>query len=186
MSPNTTTGNATLHFDPALDNPHLLAPTVLTAVLAVKDAALQSDLLVAEIDPQFANGEKLCEQYAIPTNEGANCIIISARRGQNNQLAACVAPVGTKVDLNGIIKKILNARRISLAPLELVLKETQMEYGSITPIGLPESWPILIDEAVATANRVVLGSGKLNAKISLSGKTLIQLTHDSEVHKLSK
>jgi len=34
-----------------------------------------------------------------------------------------------------------------------------MEYGGITPIGLPADWPILIDEAVVAADRVVIGSG---------------------------
>ena len=35
-----------------------------------------------------------------------------------------------------------------------------MEYGGITPIGLPDDWPVLVDAAVAAAPAVVVGSGR--------------------------
>jgi prolyl-tRNA editing enzyme YbaK/EbsC (Cys-tRNA(Pro) deacylase) len=50
-----------------------------------------------------------------------------------------------------------------------------MEFGGITPIGLPVDWPILIDDAVVTADRVVIGSGLRRSKISLPGAALAEL-----------
>ena len=50
-----------------------------------------------------------------------------------------------------------------------------MESGGITPLGLPADWPILIDAAVAAAERVVIGSGVRRSKISLPGAALAQL-----------
>ena len=52
---------------------------------------------------------------------------------------------------------------------------TGMEYGGITPIGLPESWPVLVDEAVAAAPFVVIGSGLRRSKLALSGAALARL-----------
>jgi prolyl-tRNA editing enzyme YbaK/EbsC (Cys-tRNA(Pro) deacylase) len=50
-----------------------------------------------------------------------------------------------------------------------------MESGGITPLGLPSDWPILIDAAVAAADRVVIGSGVRRSKISLPGAALAEL-----------
>jgi prolyl-tRNA editing enzyme YbaK/EbsC (Cys-tRNA(Pro) deacylase) len=50
-----------------------------------------------------------------------------------------------------------------------------MEYGGITPVGLPEGWPILVDEAVAAAPQAVIGSGLRTSKILLPGKALAGL-----------
>ena len=40
---------------------------------------------------------------------------------------------------------------------------------------VPADWPILIDAAVAAAERVVIGSGVRRSKISLPGAALAQL-----------
>jgi prolyl-tRNA editing enzyme YbaK/EbsC (Cys-tRNA(Pro) deacylase) len=50
-----------------------------------------------------------------------------------------------------------------------------MEYGGITPIGLPEGWPVLVDAAVAAAGPVVVGSGLRASKLELPGEALSDL-----------
>ena len=52
---------------------------------------------------------------------------------------------------------------------------TSMEYGGITPIGLPDAWPILVDEAVVAAGEVVIGSGLRGSKILLPATELLSL-----------
>ena len=52
---------------------------------------------------------------------------------------------------------------------------TGMEYGGITPLGLPESWPLLVDAAVAAAPAVVIGSGLRASKLALPGALLAAL-----------
>jgi prolyl-tRNA editing enzyme YbaK/EbsC (Cys-tRNA(Pro) deacylase) len=47
-----------------------------------------------------------------------------------------------------------------------------MEYGGITPIGLPESWPILIDRRVVETEIVVIGSGVRRSKLLVPGHVL--------------
>ena len=63
-------------------------------------------------------------------------------------LAACVVLSTTRVDVNGVVRRRLGARKASFAPMDLAVGETGMEYGGITPIGLPASWPVLVDAAV--------------------------------------
>ena len=50
-----------------------------------------------------------------------------------------------------------------------------MEYGGITPIGLPAPWPVLVDRAVLDRDVVVIGSGLRRSKIALPAAALAQL-----------
>jgi prolyl-tRNA editing enzyme YbaK/EbsC (Cys-tRNA(Pro) deacylase) len=79
------------------------------------------------------------------------------------------------MDINGIVRRTLDARKVSFAPKDEVLSATQMEYGGITPVGLPAGWPILLDERVANAPRMIVGAGTTKAKLSLPGRALAEL-----------
>ena len=81
----------------------------------------------------------------------------------------------TRVDVNGLAKRHLGASKISFAAMDAATAASDMEFGGITPIGLPADWPILVDDAVVAADRVVIGSGLRRSKISLPGATLAQL-----------
>ena len=50
-----------------------------------------------------------------------------------------------------------------------------MEYGGITPLGLPAGWPVLVDAAVADTPHLVIGSGVRHSKLILPGKLLASL-----------
>ncbi|MFA6160806.1 MAG: YbaK/EbsC family protein [Patescibacteria group bacterium] len=165
-----------LDLEPAIKRLDLLAPPVSHTIQNWTGSTSVSDIWVAEIDPKYMDGVDLCKHYGIDQENGANCVIIEAVRGTEKTLAACLIPVNcTKADFNSIVRKHLNARRVSLASLDDVLKITKMEYGSITVVGLPESWPILIDPSVASLNRVIIGAGLQKSKLSLPGKALLEL-----------
>jgi prolyl-tRNA editing enzyme YbaK/EbsC (Cys-tRNA(Pro) deacylase) len=50
-----------------------------------------------------------------------------------------------------------------------------MEYGGITPVGLPPDWPVLVDDAVVAAGDVVIGSGVRRSKLLLPADALTEL-----------
>ena len=52
---------------------------------------------------------------------------------------------------------------------------TGMEYGGITPVGLPPDWPIFVAGQVAAAGPVVIGSGLRRSKLRLDGALLADL-----------
>ena len=80
----------------------------------------------------------------------ANCVVVAGRRGGESRFAACVVLATTRADVNGAVRRRLDARKASFAPMDLAVAETGMEYGGITPLGLPGDWPLLVDEAVVT------------------------------------
>lgn len=164
-----------LNFRPAFKYPELVTPTITTALSNWKGATSVEEILVTEINPDFMMGEVFSREYDIPTTEGANCLIVEGTRSNKKTYAACLVPVNSRINFKDIVRKQLDARTVSLAPLDYVLKETQMEYGSITVIGLPPAWPILIDSSLITLPRVIIGGGLAKSKLSLPGKVLPEI-----------
>ena len=164
-----------LHIVPALDRPDLLASPVAGALARWKNAVPATEIGVAEIDPELADTAAFCERYGIALSESANCVVVAARRGGDTRLAACMVLATTRADVNGLVRRQLDARKASFAPVDVAVAETGMEYGGITAMGLPDGWPILVDAAVAAAPRVVVGSGVRRSKLALPGAALAGL-----------
>ena len=132
-------------------------------------------VLVAEIDSKLADTAGFCEHYNIGMDVSANCVIIEAKRADKTWYAACLVLATGRADINGIVRKHLGAKKLSFAPTEAAVSLTKMEFGGITPIGLPKDWPILVDESVATKECAVIGSGIRGSKLLVSGKLLASL-----------
>ncbi|MGH7707135.1 MAG: YbaK/EbsC family protein [Vulcanimicrobiaceae bacterium] len=166
-------GNLRAH--PATERPDLLAPSVVVALRDWRGSMSPEAFLVAEIDPDLADTAAFCERYDVPLDRSANCVILAARREGRSWFAACVVLATTRADVNGLAKRHLGASKISFASMDAATSASAMEFGGITPIGLPADWPILIDEAVAATDRVIVGSGIRRSKISLPGAALAEL-----------
>jgi prolyl-tRNA editing enzyme YbaK/EbsC (Cys-tRNA(Pro) deacylase) len=168
-----TIGN--LPAEPARARPDLLAPPVAAAIAGWRGEVSPETFFVAEIDPQLADTAAFCERYGVRPDRSANCVVLAARREGRAWFAACVVLATTRADVNNLAKKHLGAAKISFAATEAATAASGMEYGGITPLGLPPDWPVLIDEAVAAADRVVIGSGVRRSKISLPGPALAEV-----------
>src|SRR5262245_547060 len=145
-----------LHLEPARERPDLLAPPVAAAVQGWDGAVPAGGLLVAEIDPEVADTAAFCARYGVSPQDSANCVVVAARRGGATRLAACVVLATTRADVNGLVRRHLRARRASFAPVDVAVQASGMEYGGITPVGLPGDWPLLVDAAVVARDRVVV------------------------------
>jgi prolyl-tRNA editing enzyme YbaK/EbsC (Cys-tRNA(Pro) deacylase) len=162
----------TLSFKPVLDAPNLVAPPVLAALRTLPDAG---QIQVAPIDPALADTAAFCAQYGVPLEESVNCVVIAAKRGGETGYAACMVAATTRADVNGLVRRHLGARKASFGPMDTVTSLTDMEYGGITPIGLPGGWPVLVDASVAKLPSIVVGSGIRGSKLRLPGALLAAL-----------
>ncbi|MFC5747769.1 YbaK/EbsC family protein [Actinomadura rugatobispora] len=158
-----------LEWGPAAERPGLLAGPVAAVIGARPEAR------VAEIDPELADTAAFCERYGVPPEASANCVVVAAKRGGEVTYAACMVPATGRADVNGVVRRHLGARKVSFAPMAEATSLTSMEYGGITPVGLPSGWPILVDEAVAATPEVVIGSGVRRSKLLLPGKAVADL-----------
>ena len=159
---------------PALSRPDLLAPPVARALAALGEAEA-AGIGVAEIDPEAADTAAFCERYGVSPAESANCVVISGKRGGETRYAACVILATTRADVNNVARRELDVRKASFAAMDAAVAESGMEYGGITPLGLPAGWPVLVDAAAAGTPFVVIGSGVRRSKLVLAGKLLASL-----------
>ena len=130
---------------------------------------------MAPIDPALADTAAFCEAYDVEPAASANCVVVTGKRAGEQRWAAAIVLATTRADVNGVVRRRLDVRKVSFAPMDEAVRITGMEYGGITPIGLPAGWPILIDSAVAAAGPVVIGSGIRGSKIILDGADLGRL-----------
>ncbi|BCJ53220.1 hypothetical protein Asp14428_46950 [Actinoplanes sp. NBRC 14428] len=129
-------------------------------------------VLVAPIKADLADTAAFCEAYGVGLEISANCVIVAGKRGDVTRYAACVVLATTRADVNGVVRRHLDARKASFAPMDDAVRLTGMEYGGITPIGLPKDWPVLVDARVAAAPHVIIGSGVRHSKIAIAGPAL--------------
>jgi prolyl-tRNA editing enzyme YbaK/EbsC (Cys-tRNA(Pro) deacylase) len=161
-----------LTYHTALSRPGLLAAPVAEALRTLPWA---DQVRVAAIDPALSDTAQFCEAYGVTPEESVNCVVIVAKRGGDVTYAACMVAATTRANVNGLVRQHLGARKASFGPVDVITSMTGMEYGGITPIGLPGSWPVLVDDRVAKTPSVVIGAGIRGAKLCLPGSLLAEL-----------
>lgn len=167
-----------LEWVPVAERPGLLASPVAAAVAQLPSAR------VAEIDPELADTAAFCEAYGSAPEHSANCVLVSGRRGGETRRAAVLVLATDRADINNVVRRHIDARKISFTKVDEAVELTGMEYGGITPVGLPADWPVLVDEAVAAAGEVVIGSGIRGSKLLVDAAELAALP-SSEVLALT-
>jgi prolyl-tRNA editing enzyme YbaK/EbsC (Cys-tRNA(Pro) deacylase) len=162
----------TLVARPALDVPDLLAAPVAELLRSWPYA---DRVAVAEIDPTLADTAALVEAHDVPADASANCVVVGGRREGVERIAACVVLATTRADVNGAVRRLLDVRKASFLPTDRAVELTDMEYGGITPVGLPAAWRILVDARVRAVPLAVIGSGVRRSKLLLPGALLAEL-----------
>ncbi|WP_328483226.1 YbaK/EbsC family protein [Streptomyces sp. NBC_00377] len=167
------------NFDTAVPVPDCLdelTRPVADAVRRWSGSVPADQLLHVDTEPEWADTAVFVEQYGRDLLErSANCVVVAGKRGGGTTLAACVVLSTTRVDVNGVVRRRLGARKASFAAMDTAVGETGMEYGGITPIGLPAGWPVLVDPAVVDLPYVLVGSGRRRGKLLVPGKALAEL-----------
>lgn len=173
--------------EPALLHPDLLAAPTLSTLRAwaAIDSRVAHDVRVVRIDPRLADTAALVAAYDLDLERSVNCVVVVGRRDGEERAAGVCVRASTRADVNNAVKRLLDVRKATFLAMERAVEETGMEYGGITPIGLPGGWRALLDRsAVATSEDVVIGSGVRHSKLVLPGELLADLP-DAEVADVS-
>lgn len=171
--------------EPALDRPDLLAEPVAAALRALP-AEQAADCLVAAIDPELADTAAFCAAYGSPLEASANCVVVAGARSGERRYAACVVLATTRADVNTVVRRRLDVRKASFAPMDEAVALTGMAYGGITPFGVPADWPVLVDTAVLATPAVVVGSGVRASKLLVPGAVLGELPGAEAIEGLGR
>jgi prolyl-tRNA editing enzyme YbaK/EbsC (Cys-tRNA(Pro) deacylase) len=156
----------------ALERTDLLAAPVAAALASWPRA---DGVAVVEIDPAIADTAAMSEAYGLSMETGANCILVAGRRDGVERIAACLVRADTRLDVNSVVKRILDVRKASFLPMDRATEESAMEYGGITPVGLPDEWRLLVDARVTDIDVAIIGSGVRRSKLLVPGALLAEL-----------
>jgi prolyl-tRNA editing enzyme YbaK/EbsC (Cys-tRNA(Pro) deacylase) len=126
---------------------------------------------VMECDPALADTAAFVEAYGVPLERSANTIV-AASKGAEPIYVACVVLATTSLDVNRVVRREMGVRKASFAGPDPVRELTGMEIGGVTPFGLPEDLPVLVDSRVMEPDWIVLGGGNRSSKLRVSPSIL--------------
>ena len=179
---------AEIGWQPALERTDLLAAPVAAALRALETSSDGAHLVrqaqVVPIDPQYSDTDALNAHYALDPEATGNCVLVAGKRTGQERIAACGVRAPDFADVNHVVKKRIDVRKASFLPVERAVEMSGMEYGGITPVGLPEDWRLFIDGAVADRATVLIGSGVRHSKILVPGALLVALPGAERVENL--
>lgn len=168
---------------PALEHPELLAAPVVAGLAAWPGA---EGIAVVEIDPAMADTAAMSEAYEVPMSIGANCVLVAGRRDGEERIAACLVRADTRADVNNLVKRALDVRKCSFLPMDRAVEESGMEYGGITPVGLPAGWRVLVDSKVLDIEATIIGSGVRRSKLLVPGALFASMPRAEIVDDLGR
>ena len=129
------------------------------------------DFEVMPCDPALADTAAFVEAYGVPLDRSANTIVV-ASKGAEPSYVVCVLLATTSLDVNNVVRREMRVRKASFAGADPVRALTGMEIGGVTPFGLPDGLPVLVDARVMDQDWIVLGGGNRSSKLKLAPNAL--------------
>ncbi len=129
---------------------------------------------VVPCDPALADTAAFCERYGYSPEDSANTIVVASKR-EPRRYVACVVLATTRLDVNGAVKRPLDAGKVSFASAEETAAMTGMELGGVTALALPPDLPLWVDAAVMARPRIILGGGSRSMKIHVGPEVFLGL-----------
>jgi prolyl-tRNA editing enzyme YbaK/EbsC (Cys-tRNA(Pro) deacylase) len=146
-------------------------PSLLHPAVRERLAGLDIDFEVMACDPALADTAAFVEAYGVPLERSANTILV-ASKGASPTYVACVLLATTSLDVNNVVRREMGARKASFARADPVRELTGMEIGGVTPFGLADDLPVLVDVRVMEPDWIVLGGGNRSSKLRIAPSAL--------------
>ena len=154
---------------PAHLHPDLMAASTAAAIADIPEA------MVFTIDPADADTMTLTSKLDLPLAASGNAVLVTGFRAGEARHCCCMTPADRRVDVNHAVKRTLDVRKCSFASMEDACEASGMEYGGITPFGLPADWPVWLDSHIADLDWVLIGSGIRASKLIVPGNAFLRL-----------
>lgn len=135
-------------------------------------------------DPALADTAQFCAAYGFEPGDSVNTIVV-AGKADPRRYAACLALATHRLDVNRAVRDQLGTRKASFAAADETSEITGMEIGGVTPFGLPPDLSILVDAAVMSRPRIILGGGSRSWKVIASPAILLTLPNVKVVEGLA-
>jgi prolyl-tRNA editing enzyme YbaK/EbsC (Cys-tRNA(Pro) deacylase) len=136
-------------------------------------------------DPALADTAAFCAAYGFALEDSANTIVVVGK-STPPVYAACIVLATHRLDVNHAVRDRLGTRKASFASPDETRALTGHEIGGVTAFGLPDGIPLLVDAAVMSRSRIVLGGGSRSWKVIAPSSILLSLPNAEVVDGLAK
>ena len=145
--------------------------TIRTKITDILDARKISYRLLWHSEPVFTV-EEAAAQRDVSKDEMVKSILLCDK--DEHYVMACVLGY-SRVNPKAVRAYIPKAwRRLSFATAEEILSVTGCVQGTVAPLGLPDSVPVIFDEAITRCQKVNISSGDPVAGLELNAQDLIK------------
>jgi len=126
---------------------------------------------LVDCDPDLADTAAFCEAYGFSEEDSANAIVVLGKN-EPPVFAMCLVLADSRLDVNKVVRKKLEARKASFASAEQTIELTGMQIGGVTPFGTTTPLRLLIDSRVMERERLIIGGGSRDRKLLVPPATL--------------
>jgi Cys-tRNA(Pro)/Cys-tRNA(Cys) deacylase len=121
------------------------------------------------------------EQAAAERNQEVNQVVRSILFRLSEGEFAMVLIAGPQQVSWRALREYFHQSRLTIASAEEVKEVTGYEIGAVSPFGLPNPLPILVDEGVLSPPAISLGSGVRGTAILITQENLLEALGEVEV-----
>ena len=144
---------------------------IRTKIIDLLDARQISYRLLQHSEPVFTV-EEAAAQRGVSKDEMVKSILL--RDKDEHYVMACVLGY-SRVNPKAVRTYVPQAwRRLSFATADEILSVTGCVQGAVAPLGLPDSVPVIFDEAITRCQKVNISSGDPAAGLELKTQDLIE------------
>jgi prolyl-tRNA editing enzyme YbaK/EbsC (Cys-tRNA(Pro) deacylase) len=135
-------------------------------------------------DPDFADTAAFCERYGYSPEQSVNTIVVVGK-SEPRVYVACAVTAVCRLDVNGLVRRLLGVKRASFASAEETRELTGMMIGGVTAFGLPDGVRLWVDDGVMQQETIILGGGSRSLKVRIGPRVFERLHNVSVVPGLA-
>jgi len=142
-----------------------------TKVTDILDAHKISYKIIPHVEPVFTV-EAVAEQRDVVKEDIVKSILL---RDKNDRYVMACVPGNARLDPKAVRMYLPKEwKRLYFATAEEILAVIGQIKGAVTPVGLPNDVPVIIDASIACRKKVNISSGDPTAGLELDPKDLVK------------
>lgn len=142
------------------------------AMRLLESAGIAYELKIYPLEEGDISAERVAELLGMTPEQIFKTLIV---RGDRSGPLLVLAPAGTEIDLRALASHS-GDKRVEMVPQRDVLGLTGYVRGAVTPLGIPRSYPVFIDETAILWDQIGISAGAKGMEITLAPRELVRIT----------
>ena len=142
------------------------------AMRVLEAEAVEVEVCSYQLDDDEFSAENAAQALGLPLEQVFKTLVV---RGDRSGPMVALLPAGTEIDFKRLAQST-GDKKVEMVPLREVPELTGYERGAVTPLAMPRSYPVFVDETVILWKQVGISAGTKGLEIVLSPDDLLRVT----------